>query len=175
MLNNFKNSPGQSLIDVTVSQYGDMEAFFDLLVDNGINDINADIDGSQSFLIDSSKKVVSKFKTEIAAVQVIDNTKLIVADGQSLFDVTIQEYGDVEAFFDLLINNEIVDVNGFLKAGQELNINQNSVLNPFKTYFKKNKKRVNTHNEKEQIDSFLLTELGDFIVTNLEENLEING
>lgn len=64
--------------------------------------------------------------------------KIIVLDRQTLWDIAIQEYGTVEAVFDLLSDNPSLTINTALIAGQQLIISSPVMNQDVYDYFKKN-------------------------------------
>ena len=59
-------------------------------------------------------------------------------EGQDIFDVTLQEFGDVQNLFDLLNANDNINQNSKLLASTELTINNENIGNTIiKSQFKK--------------------------------------
>jgi hypothetical protein len=62
--------------------------------------------------------------------------------GQDIFDITVQQFGDIENLFDLLNDNPTLNINSILGSGKELKINSEdkgnvTIKNEFlKTSFK---------------------------------------
>lgn len=46
--------------------------------------------------------------------------KHIVSEGQDIFDVTLQRFGDIENLFDMLDGNENFNLNSSLKSADEI-------------------------------------------------------
>lgn len=53
---------------------------------------------------------------------------MIVKNGQNIFDICLQEFGDLEYVFDIIKNNDIT-LNSNLQSGQELNIDNTGKIN----------------------------------------------
>jgi hypothetical protein len=43
-------------------------------------------------------------------------------DGQNIMDVTIQEFGDIENFFDILTDNDL-SIDSYIQGGQQITAN----------------------------------------------------
>jgi hypothetical protein len=55
---------------------------------------------------------------------------MIAGNGQSLFDISIQEYGDISAVFDLVTSNKnITAIDRDVKPGDKLNIDPTLIVN----------------------------------------------
>ena len=48
--------------------------------------------------------------------------KYIVQEGQNIYDIAVQEYGDLEQLFTIFVKNPEININTDLTALQELNI-----------------------------------------------------
>lgn len=70
---------------------------------------------------------------------------VIVADGQSIFDICLQEFGQMDDLFTLLTDNNL-SLNSKLASGVELEINNTGAGNEnVKSYFKLNEISINTN------------------------------
>jgi hypothetical protein len=79
-------------------------------------------------------------------------SKAIVTEGQSIYDVALQEYGSAEAVFDLLKDNNLT-LDTTLVAGQELSINEaHQVKKAVVQFYLQKNHRVNTNNSKQSGD-----------------------
>jgi len=100
-----------------------------------------------------------------------DARHLTVEQGQSVFDIALQEYGSVREVFRLLADNPALTsgLNTQLAAGQKLQIQRNpsGLLNAdLVSVFRRNQVRINTGDDTE-ISNYLLQENYDLI---LQEN-----
>lgn len=68
----------------------------------------------------------------------------IVSEGQNIYDVAIQEYGDTEGVYLLLEDNPTLSLDSVLNAGQLLTIKSAPLNMSIVAYFKRQKYRINT-------------------------------
>ncbi len=66
-------------------------------------------------------------------------SNIIVLNGQSLFDIALQEYGSIEAVFQLADDNGITNITDSLIPGTELIIDENMIIDKnVVNYYKNN-------------------------------------
>lgn len=107
-------APGENLFDVVVSKYGSMEALFDVAELNGVG-VTGELAPGAMVDCDESITIASgtiKIPTAIAMPYDSD----LAEPGQSIFDMTVQLYGDIEGLFDLTEKNGL-PLTGELKPG----------------------------------------------------------
>lgn len=95
-------SKGQSLADVAVLYYENLEALFDLAVQN-----NLPFDAEAGMEMDIFLPEVRLSNKPFVQEQNFQNPFVRVAANQALIDIAIQEGGTVEALFDAAIKNGI--------------------------------------------------------------------
>jgi len=69
--------------------------------------------------------------------------KIVIGNNQNIFDIALQEFGSIEAVFDILEDNQDI-INGItdnIIVGTEFNIREisNNENKSIKTYYKQNK------------------------------------
>jgi len=68
--------------------------------------------------------------------------------GQNLFDIAIQEYGDIEKVYDMLKDNELTSLDLLIAPGELLKIQKTPTIeNPNLMNYFRGKRMVNTGNE----------------------------
>lgn len=95
-------SKGQSLADVAVLYYQNLEALFDLAVKN-----NLPFDAEAGMAMDVYLPEVTLPNKPFIQEQNFENPFVKVSANQALVDIAIQEGGTVEALFDAAIRNGI--------------------------------------------------------------------
>lgn len=92
---------GQNIFDLALFCYNDASLVYDLIAENPtITDISMDLAGLT--LVYTPKKVV-KFEAKQNAKTL--NKVVTIVNGQSLFDLSLQYYGDVSNVYELIQNN----------------------------------------------------------------------
>jgi hypothetical protein len=72
---------------------------------------------------------------------------MIVQDGQNIFDIILQEFGDLELLFDELLIPNNLSVDSILKPGQQIYLNTTGKGNEsVKNYIKTNNLSINNGN-----------------------------
>jgi hypothetical protein len=150
---------GQSIFDLALFCYNDAGLVYDLMSENPIiTDINMSLTGLT--LVYTPKQVV-KFEAKQNAKKL--NKLVTIKSEQSLFDLSLQYYGDVSFIYDLIQKNSFIenilvnDVNG--------NIIELENIKDYVTEFY-NKKDL-TIGTNTVVKNFLLQENGFFL---LQEN-----
>lgn len=70
------------------------------------------------------------------------NSETHIINGQSLFDLALQEYGAIEAVFDVMENNNISNINSPISDGDKIVI-KGEIVNPsIASYYKENNIKV---------------------------------
>lgn len=102
-----------------------------------------------------------------------------VEQGQDIYDLCLQEYGDIETIFVLLEDNPEIDLEGQLEVGQKLIFRVELPLevprhNAELQFFRNSNIRVNSgdidsasFDDNDNIEGGIQTDKGDIIVTNL--------
>jgi hypothetical protein len=119
---------GQTLFDIAIQSCGGTEAAYELAVLNGLNLTDDLVSGQELVLPDvvnsdivhyyqnnkiqpatlltvHSQLIGSVIDTFIRDISTIKNNLIPVFQGQTIFDIAIQEFGSVEAAFDLATLN----------------------------------------------------------------------
>ncbi len=135
---------GQSIFDLALYCYNDASLAYDLISENPqITDINMDLTGLT--LVYTPKQAV-KYEAKENAKK---NNKLVtIKSEQSLFDLSLQYYGDVSFIYELIQNNSFIDsiLDNELNANNLGEITKKNYVNEYyskrginigsKTYFK---------------------------------------
>jgi hypothetical protein len=105
---------GQTIFDLALYCYNDAGLVYDLIAENPtITDINMDLTGLT--LVYTPKQVV-KYEAKQNAKKL--NKLVTIKSEQSLFDLSLQYYGDVSFIYDLIQKNSFIenilvnDING---------------------------------------------------------------
>lgn len=79
---------------------------------------------------------------------------MIAQEGQSIYDICIQEFGDIEQLFILLEDNNL-SISSKLQAGQELLINNSGIGNKdIKDYIYLQEIKLNNGQNEQQPDGY---------------------
>ena len=123
-----KALPGQTLFDIAIQELGSAEAAFELAVLNGLNPTDDLIPGQElvlpgvvnsdvqqyfqnknihpaTLLTVQAQVIGSVVDAIIRNVQTVQSNLISVLQGQTIFDVAIQEFGSVEASYPLATLN----------------------------------------------------------------------
>lgn len=151
---------GQTIFDLALFCYNDASLVYDLIAENPtITDIGMDLTGLT--LVYTPKKVVPYEAKQNAKTL---NKVVTITSEQTLFDLSLQYYGDVSFVYDLIQNNTFLDnilSNSFNSNTLILGNEKNYVNN----YYYKNNIMIGT--KQININSFLLQEDGFYL---LQEN-----
>lgn len=151
---------GQTIFDLALFCYNDASLVYDLIAENPtITDIGMDLTGLT--LVYTPKKVVPYEAKQNAKTL---NKVVTITSEQTLFDISLQYYGDISFVYDLIQNNTFLDnilSNSFNSNTLILGNEKNYVNN----YYYKNNIMIGT--KQININSFLLQEDGFYL---LQEN-----
>lgn len=127
-----KVKDGQSIYDIAVQEYGELDAVWFLIDDNRLDMEKDLVPGRVLNIRDGYKpnKVLTFRPTTSKATQPV----LIVKDNQSLYDIAVQQYGDLSGIL-LLIEDNGLDMQSQISPGQILKV-RDIVLNEQALYFK---------------------------------------
>ncbi|TAE33328.1 MAG: LysM domain-containing protein [Candidatus Kapaibacterium sp.] len=83
---------GQTLLDISLQNYGSIETMFELAKDNGLDSITIDVAQGQEFVIDSGKVI----SADVAAYYTRENFRLntgsaILTISERVFDESFDE------------------------------------------------------------------------------------
>lgn len=164
MQSEVKVQNGQTIFDLALFCYNDASLVYDLIAENpNITDIGMDLTGLT--LVYTPKKVV-KFEAKQNAKTL--NKVVTITSEQTLFDLSLQYYGDVSKVYELIQNNTFLDS----IISEEFNSNiltLTSEKNYISNYFEKNGINIGTKPKVIVVEgfSYLLQENGDYL---LQEN-----
>ena len=164
MQSEVKVQNGQTIFDLALFCYNDASLVYDLISENpNITDIGMDLTGLT--LVYTPKKVV-KFEAKQNAKTL--NKVVTITSEQTLFDLSLQYYGDVSKVYELIQNNTFLDS----IISEEFNSNiltLTSEKNYVNNYFEKNGINIGTKPKVIVVEgfSYLLQENGDYL---LQEN-----
>lgn len=103
---------GESLIDVIMNTYGDLNQAFRLIQDNDIE--NLDIDLNDFPDINIEYEIIPKVPADLKVNSSLDtNTTLTLKaiNRQSLFDIALMTYGKIDNIFLLIQDNGVANLN----------------------------------------------------------------
>lgn len=144
---------GQSISDIALEYYGDISFIFQLLEDNPqIQSPESDLTAGTSLWIDqslASSKTNNQFdQVALVARSVKQKFKdTIVYEGQSVLDLALQEYGDIESALDLLQTTKAENIGDFVppQPGSRFSIRKSSIYNAeVADYYQNRNIKVNT-------------------------------
>jgi hypothetical protein len=129
-MNKYVVVEGEDLTDIAVQLYGDALSVIRLAEDNNIS-IDDDLEAGQELNYQSDYKILIIDTSKIKSIkgQPIDYYEVIVALGQNLTDLAIQEYGDVMGVFDIMNDNNINNINLPLVPGQMIKCYRSKIIN----------------------------------------------
>ena len=96
-------APGNNVFDVAVTEFGTLEALFDIASLNGLG-VTAELAPGAAVMVDESLRFDKKAVTISDAVVVEQDFTL---QGQSLFDLAVQFSGSMEGLFDFAQLNKL--------------------------------------------------------------------
>lgn len=133
----------QSIIDLTIEAYGNMEGYFDLLVSNPAIGLDTTLmPGTQLTVVDVPANPIEYAEKNRFTENPID---VITVDyHQSIIDLIVQETGSIEGLFPFIQYNGI-GLNTKPIVGTPLRMKANMIADSaVQRYFKRNKLKVNT-------------------------------
>jgi hypothetical protein len=143
MPSEYKINDGETIFDVVLSTYGNLELTFKLLAENSKVD-NIDVELTTlpgiSFTYDEAF-VLEEEQGEKLIQLPPDETEFTVIEGQNIFDLALTLYGDVEKSIQLLQDNKVKlsNLNQRTLPGILMEFNQEKDENKvFTNYLRKN-------------------------------------
>lgn len=124
-------APGENLFDMVVSNYGSIEALFDVAELNGLG-VTGKLDPGAMIDCDESISVVSGV-IEIPTAASTPYDSELAEPGQSIFDMAVQLYGGIEGVFDLAEKNGMrltgeLNAGTLVKASTPVNKNMRAII-----------------------------------------------
>lgn len=164
-MNKYTIKYGETLFDVTINIYGKIDYIFNLIELNPIlgNITNTGISGLE---INYEPIVVTDFKP-VSTTSINNNKSVTIKENQSLFDVCLQIFGNIEDVFLIIQNSDVENINDTSIKGIKFNYEYNKTK--FAKFFLENSYVISTLKEttEAQTVGFLLQENGYYI---LQEN-----
>lgn len=160
---------GQTIFDIALFCYNDASLVYTLISENSnITDINMDLTGLNLFYTPiETVKYEAKQNTQTL------NKVVTIKKEQSLFDLSLQYYGDVESVYNLIQSNSYLD--SILTDNFNANVlNYTSEINYVNSYFSKNLIDIATKPQVITvvgIGDYLLQEDGSYLLQ--EDNFKI--
>lgn len=159
---------GQSIFDIALYCYNDATLVYNLINENSIiTDINMNLTGLN--LVYTPIEII-KYEAKENPNKV--NKVVTIKKEQSLFDLSLQYYGDVENVYDLIQSNSYLD--SILTDNFNSNVlNYTSEVNYVNSYFSKNLIDIATKPQGIIIEgsNYLLQEDGSYLLQ--EDNFKI--
>lgn len=144
---------GQSLSDIAIEHYGDLSYIFQLLQDN------PELQSTETELVEGERLKIdgqiaaNKNENEFKYLNTVNpspeppSQPRLVYEGQSILDLALQEYGDISAAIELLLDLGTDNI-GALTApepGAEINIRKDRVIDSdVTTYYQNRNIKINT-------------------------------
>lgn len=147
----------QTLMDLVIQNYGNVEAYFDFIVANGISVTNIAVTGTK-FNVPNSDKInreineyfskrsihpatktsqsITGFTDIIFEAPTISLNEVRVIVHQTLTDIALQETGTAESLVEFAVLNNI-SITDLLEVGTEINAKVNTQDIEILTYYKK--------------------------------------
>ena len=144
---------GQSLTDLVIAHYGDVSYLFQMLEDNPqLLSTDAEAQPGDMLLVDrqlSDQKEETEYQyvSLVGAREEPTLRQVKVFEGQSVLDMALQEYGDIEAALDLLTETNTDDIGTWLlpQPGSTISIRKNRVTDADVTAYYQNRNiKINT-------------------------------
>jgi hypothetical protein len=158
-----KVKQGQNIFDMALLAYNDASMVYDLIQENdNIENILTDVVGLD--VVYTPVKII-KFEAVSNAKKL--NNVVTIKSEQTIFDLSLQHYGDVEKVYDLVHDNDFIDsVLSSDIVGETLTLRD--VKNYVTDWYIKNRVNVGTKpTMQKDLNSYLLQENGYYL---LQEN-----
>ena len=158
---------GQTIYDIAVQRYGSIAFVFQILRLNTWLTLDTILNAGDKILIDESLIAFEAFTPKKVSTPQPETYFTTVSDGQNIYDISMQEYGDMSATVQLIKDNPTLlkSFNTLLKAGMKLKIDSKKAgRKDVVRFYSKTRKRINTG---ERITSVGIGYMGiefDFIV-----------
>lgn len=144
---------GQSLTDLAIEHYGDVSYLFQLLEDNpqlqapDTEAMPGDLLLINRKLSDQKPNIDFQYISLVSIQKEPEFRQTEVYEGQSVLDMALQEYGDIEAALDLLTETNTDDIGSWslTEPGSTISIRKNRVYDAdVTTYYQNRNIRINT-------------------------------
>jgi hypothetical protein len=140
-LETYKAKNGQSIFDIAIKTTGSLEGIFDLLIDNGIDNLESVELGGVS--IEYEKTQAVSYFSEIGATTTVETFGTYrPREGQNIFDLALMLYGDIERVFTILSDNGLENIESSSLGGIDLIYERQN--NAITRFFSSYNKAVNT-------------------------------
>ena len=166
-MKDIKTSYHQSIYDIALQEYGNINAVFQLLRDNS----NAILDDELS--VDTTLSIDDDYEAGIEAFANAEYSNTSISNitalqNQSLFDIALQEYGDIEGLFFLMKANRL-SLHTTIKAGDVIKITERPINKWLVKYYKEN--GINPASYTDRTGNYILLENGNVILLENEKPL----
>ena len=148
----------QSIFDIALQEYGDINAVFQLLRDNSNAILDDELNVDTTLSIDDN--YVAKIEAFANAEYIMNISDITVLQNQSLFDISLQEYGDIEGLFFLMKANNL-SLHTTIKAGDVIKITEKQINKSLVKFYKEN--GINPASYTDRTGNYILLENGNVI------------
>jgi len=161
-----KVKTSESIFDIALLS-GSIENVYTIIQDSGL-DVGVSYDFTGLELTYPDNQITNK---EAQKLQATVKKVITIRTEQSIFDLSLQYYGSVESVYDLIQNNSFIDsiIDDDFR-NNELNYTESQ--KPVPQYLRTNNLVLATNTPRR---FYLLTELGEFLLTENNENIALNG
>ena len=138
---------GQTIYDIAVQRYGSIAFVFEILRINTWLTLDTVLNAGDKILIDESLIAFEAFTPKKVSTPQPETYLTTISDGQNIYDVALQEYGDMSGVIQLIQDNPslLKSFNSLLKAGMKLKIDsKKAVRKDVVRFYRKTRKRINT-------------------------------
>jgi uncharacterized ubiquitin-like protein YukD len=149
----YKVNDGENIFDAALATYGTLELVYKIVLDNPqLESIDTDLPSLPGLsLVYDDTVLLPEVQGELKIQLPPDKNEYVIQEGQSLFDLALMVYGNVEKVFQIVQDNieDIPSINQSVLAGISMNfdslLNDNLVLTK---YLVKNGLTINTSDPK---------------------------
>ena len=137
-MNNVQVKLGQSIYDLMLATYGSLELTYKLIQENSnITSLDFDFDANPNEIIEYDNTYVVVIPVQLkrnAIIVEVSEGSISTVDRQTLFDLCLMSYGNLENLYKLIVDNSIstvdeVNLNGRVLIFEKTFINDNILYN----------------------------------------------
>jgi|GEM_PF-1764906 len=134
---------GQSIVDVCINQYADIEQLFGLLQSLAAPAEATFATGQTVVLQTAQARDINRITVRQQVLSQARQSQTIIYAGQNLPDLALQEYGSIEGLFDLMAENSL-SADQLFVPGRTLKVLPGKVRKDVVDYYQRLSYRVNT-------------------------------
>jgi hypothetical protein len=139
-----KTKTGQSLFDLAIQEYGNVNTVFKMLADNSFLSIDSVASANLNILIDLNFKVLKESFNEAHVAQKTKYFETALGN-QNLWDIALQEFGTIEAVFQFMALNNINSIDSNLIANKRYKLPADAIIQKhIKEHYAKAETKITT-------------------------------